>query len=190
MQQRQCTSSIALSLLILLQRRAVQSARPLWTALRSFALLSSTELNGALGEPGGAPAIGWEHCVISRLVWGAYTTITREHISRSSGRDPCSTSIRGKRHYRAAYMYIVQGNNRVYMDIARSSSQTCLTDSSPVARLTARHWHLLLPALSVRAASSTRDPARKLPCVVGGTARTACSTPPAPARSAAVSSRV
>lgn len=163
------------------------------SVMDSSAQLCSAQLNRAqrsFGGARGAPAIGWEHCVISRLVWGAYTTITREHISRSSGRDPCSTSIRGKRHYRAAYMYIVQGNNRVYMDIARSSSQTCLTDSSPVARLTARHWHLLLPALSVRAASSTRDPARKLPCVVGGTARTACSTPPAPARSAAVSSRV
>jgi hypothetical protein len=110
LQQRQYTSSIALSLINSLQRRAVQPASPLWTALRSFAQLNRAQQSfGGAGR--GAPAIGWQHCVISCLVWGAYTTITREHVCRSSGRGPCSTSIWGKRHYQAAYMYIVLGNN-------------------------------------------------------------------------------
>ena len=162
------------------------------SVMDSSAQLCSAQLNRAQRSFGGARGstsdwLGALRHQSSRLGRLPLHHGTREHISRSSRRDPCSTSIRGKRHYHAAYMYIVQGNNRVYIDIARSSSQACLTDSSPLARLTARHWHLLLPALSAPAASSTRGPARKLPCAAGGTARTACSTPPAPARSAAVS---
>ena len=45
--------------------KGVQCSQPVYSEQLCVALLSSTELNGALGGPGGAPAIGWEHCVIS-----------------------------------------------------------------------------------------------------------------------------
>lgn len=49
------------------------------SVMDSSAQLCSAQLNRAqrsFGGARGAPAIGWEHCVISRLVWGAYRYTT------------------------------------------------------------------------------------------------------------------